>query len=529
MWSLLPLFGNKGNRYTQYSLKRSRLLVSFVSVLSLSVATSGLVGSFAQSYPDQKKGLKPFEEDYELKLLGKFIFFDNISNPAGLSCASCHDPRTGGTGPTSAINESQVAMPGANPHSIGSLKPPSNAYATMIPPFRDLGFPKCNNLLGFCGGNFWNGRSVGYGGDVLANSTAVVTPAVLGAMHQYEKYLGPTADQALNPFTNSMEHNMSVEAVCKHVENEKYSALYRLAWKEPIKCDAANVEVSFKRIAVALSAYQASSDINSFSSKRDYALKRELDGVDVDDTPGGFPLVGFTDQENYGHDLFFGIRSEINPDGKDAQCSVCHLSDKEHPDGTGLLERYADDAFHNIGTPKNYKLTNLELPGGEGLAGHTGDPSHIGARKAPTLRNVDKRPSEDFVKAYGANGWFKSLESITHFYNTSFLGNCVITEQEDCTDQDEITYEETTAAALGITRCRPSITEEREALQNNCWPAAEFPDTIAPTVLLGDLRLNLEDEAALVAYMKTFTDEYTAQPPQPRDLEDALLLYPVDD
>jgi cytochrome c peroxidase len=36
----------------------------------------------------------------------------------------------------------------------------------------------------------------------------------------------------------------------------------------------------------------------------------------------------------------------------------------------------------------------------------------------PTLRNVDKRPSPDFVKAYGHNGYFKSLKQIVHSYNT---------------------------------------------------------------------------------------------------------------
>jgi cytochrome c peroxidase len=36
--------------------------------------------------------------------------------------------------------------------------------------------------------------------------------------------------------------------------------------------------------------------------------------------------------------------------------------------------------------------------------------------KVPTLRNVDKRPSSTFVKAYGHNGYFKSLNSIVRFY-----------------------------------------------------------------------------------------------------------------
>jgi len=35
-----------------------------------------------------------------------------------------------------------------------------------------------------------------------------------------------------------------------------------------------------------------------------------------------------------------------------------------------------------------------------------------------TLRNVDKRPYPTFVKACGHYGYFKSLKSIVHFYNT---------------------------------------------------------------------------------------------------------------
>jgi cytochrome c peroxidase len=35
----------------------------------------------------------------------------------------------------------------------------------------------------------------------------------------------------------------------------------------------------------------------------------------------------------------------------------------------------------------------------------------------PTLRNVDLRPSPDVVKAYGHNGYFKSLEDIVFFYH----------------------------------------------------------------------------------------------------------------
>ena len=44
--------------------------------------------------------------------------------------------------------------------------------------------------------------------------------------------------------------------------------------------------------------------------------------------------------------------------------------------------------------------------------------SFLGKYKTPTLRNVDKRPRADFVKAYMHNGYLKSLKEVVHFYNT---------------------------------------------------------------------------------------------------------------
>jgi cytochrome c peroxidase len=86
----------------------------------------------------------------------------------------------------------------------------------------------------------------------------------------------------------------------------------------------------------------------------------------------------------------------------------------------------------------------------------------LGKHKVPTLRNVDLRPYEEFVKAFGHNGYFKSLEEIVHFYNTR--------DVED-------------------------------------WPEPEVPETINVDEL-GDLGLTLDEEAAIVAFMKTLSDGY---------------------
>jgi len=65
-----------------------------------------------------------------------------------------------------------------------------------------------------------------------------------------------------------------------------------------------------------------------------------------------------------------------------------------------------------------------------------------------------------------------------------------------------------------VTRCDPSVTTEKDALANNCWPAPAYGNT-AIGAIIGDMGLTLEDEAAIIAYMKTFTDTYTPKQPPP--------------
>jgi len=70
-----------------------------------------------------------------LQEIGKRVFFDNISNPPRQSCSTCHEPENGWTGAVAGINKKGVAIPGANPHTVGGRRPPSNAYASFSPPF----------------------------------------------------------------------------------------------------------------------------------------------------------------------------------------------------------------------------------------------------------------------------------------------------------------------------------------------------------------------------------------------------------
>jgi len=501
-----------------------------------------------------------------IELLGKYIFYDKISTPTRMSCATCHDPDTGGTGSVSGVNLHQVAVTGANPHTSGNLKPPTNMYATLIEPFH-----KCSTGgLGrnsYCGGNFWDGRAEGLdaalfplGATKHIGSEIFYTTGgtALGAeAWENTKYIGPVSDQALNPMPNPVEQNISRQAACQHVKKAKYAPLYKAIWGVDIDCSDTPVtvvagdvteekafDITYKRLMLAVGAWQGSEDLNSFSSKIDNTLRAELAcacaGIGVDgitdpeicdvvqgylnpavcthedylDSPGKFPLVGLTAQENLGHDLFFGATSTLNPTGKNANCAGCHSDNPPRlpnapPLDTGaeLFQDYAADDYHNIGTPRNPEIPELLNADGSvndpdlGVAGHIGI-NRPGFFKTPTVRNVDKRKDEDFIKAYAHNGWFKSLESLVHYYNTAFLGSATIP------------YEQTTAYQFGITRCPPEITTEREALANNCWPQPAYSPNTMPA-FLGNLKLTAEEEAAIVAYMKALTDLHTAKAPNP--------------
>jgi hypothetical protein len=53
----------------------------------------------------------------------------------------------------------------------------------------------------------------------------------------------------------------------------------------------------------------------------------------------------------------------------------------------------------------------------------------------------------------------------------------------------------------------PGLYTEAEALAAGCWPAPEVAENVN-TDELGDLGLTPDEEAAIVAFMKTLSDGY---------------------
>ena len=377
--------------------------------------------------------------------LGKLLFFDtNLSTPEGQSCASCHAPETGFTGIDPKINEGGSVYEGAAKGRFGNRKPPASSYGGDSPV---LHYDKQEKV--WIGGMFWDGRATG------------------------AKLKDPLAEQAQGPFLNPLEQNIPDEkTLCLKVQKANYAPLFEEVWgKGSFNCDN-NAAAVYAQIGWSIAAYERSAEVNPFSSKFDYWLRNKVE---------------LSAKEKKGLKLF-------NGKGK---CAECHLSAKrnktEHP-------LFTDFTYDNLGIPKNpqnpyYAMPAQWNPDGksyvdQGLGGFLKEAgyqpkqykSELGKFKVPTLRNVDKRPSPELTKAYGHNGYFKSLKEIVHFYNTrDVLGKC------------------------------ETIKEPRPAV--NCWPEPEVKANINKKEL-GNLRLSEEEEDAIVAFMQTLSDNYAAESQQ---------------
>jgi len=383
----------------------------------------------------------------QLAELGEAIFFDmDLSINQNQSCASCHDPAWGFTGPVATLNAHGAVYEGSIAGRFGDRKPPSAAYATVRP---ILYFGKDD----FVGGNFWDGRATG------------------------EKLGNPAADQAQGPFLNPKEQGLPDAAcVVYRVSQSNYATLYATVFPTnnlgvigfpgdtdqqcgyegtTIGLSASDRDLmyaEYDRIALAIAAYEASPEVNAFTSKFD-AWRG-----------GGMKL---TKEEARGFALFQGKGG----------CKACHPS-------TGKHALFTDFTYDNLGVPPNPENPALladpsfldrGLGGFLQTAGYSDWQEELGKVKVPTLRNVDLRPMGGMVKAYMHNGVFKSLKEVVHFYNTRDV----------------------------LPVCGPG-----GIMGMDCWPAPEISQNVNDDEL-GDLGLTVEEEDAIVAFLKTLSDGFT--------------------
>ncbi|HMI96031.1 MAG TPA: cytochrome c peroxidase [Micropepsaceae bacterium] len=424
----------------------------------------------------------PDNQAQQVALLGKAMMYDKqLSVNRNEACAFCHMPEAGFTGPVSELNRATGSYPGSVRTRFSERKPGSQGYSPLSPVLHYN-----SRQGGFVGGNFWDMRATG-------------------------RRLGdPASEQAQEPMTNPLEMGLpDIACAVYRASQRPYRALFERVWGRrafaiawpsdvgrvcdrpgpppagqptPVRLgplDRDRVGVAFDQMARSIAGYEGSVEVTAFTSKFDAVLAGKAQ---------------FATQEKAGYQLFRGK----------AQCNACHREV-----GPGEKPLFTDFTAANIGTPANPRLPYYEQnqpdalgyianPAGSsfvdgGVGGFlamrypSSQPSTVDSQwgklaagnqariKVPTLRNVDKRPNPAFVKAYGHNGYFKSLKTIVHFYNTRDV----------------------------LPRCQPHDVGEG----TTCWPAPESTANMN-TTQVGRLGLSAAEEDAIVSFMQTLTDGF---------------------
>ena len=293
-----------------------------------------------------------------LQRLGKSIFFDPaLSEPAGQSCSSCHDPAHGFADPDQHLPTSEGVINGF----FGSRNTPSVAYAAFSP---ELYFDAEEEH--FVGGQFLDGRSANL------------------------------EEQAQGPFLNPVEMaNPDIKTVVSKIRKAPYAEDFNKVFGSGA---LQHTDVAYDHVAAAIAAYERSREVNPFTSKYDYYLagKAEL-----------------STEEKRGLELF-----EAEEKGN---CAACHISNSENTDLPPLFTDFTYDNLGVPKNPKNriYKMDKQFNPHGDafvdkglGASIRVSRAEHDGKFKVNTLRNIDK------TAPYMHNGVFTTLKEVVDFYNT---------------------------------------------------------------------------------------------------------------
>ena len=287
--------------------------------------------------------------------LGRLLFFDaTLSEPAGQSCASCHDPARAFTDP----DTSRPTSKGVDPRRFGSRNSPTAMYMAFSPAFH---FDEKEGH--YVGGQFWDGRAA------------------------------TLEEQAKGPFLNPLEMaNPDKRAVVDKVRRAAYAGLFdKLYGKDALK----DADRAFERRIPGERIEDAVQLAQPFSSKYDAWLAGK---------------AKLTRQELRGLKLY--------EDEKKGNCAACHPSRRGPKGEPPLFTDFTYDNLGVPRNPANpfYGQDKAHNPDGarfvdRGLGGAVKQPAEDGKFKVPTLRNIAR------TAPYMHNGYFTTLRGAVAFYN----------------------------------------------------------------------------------------------------------------
>lgn len=252
------------------------------------------------------------------------------------------------------------------------------------------------------------------------------------------------ADQAGGPPLNPVEMGMPSKAAV--AERLAENPDYMAAFQILMGVDGSDPHALYAAMTDAIAAFELTKEFAPFDSKYDRYLRGE---------------AKLTDQEELGRVLFFSQQF--------TNCNLCHQLSSSAMDPRETFTNYE---FHNIGVPVNADLNAAigRTTPDHGLLENPqiDDPAQDGKFKVPTLRNVA------VTGPYMHNGVFADLRTVVLFYNK-----------------------------YNSLAPRRQINPET----GESWRAPEVPGALSVDFLTEGPALDDKRVDALVAFLKTLTDQ----------------------
>lgn len=291
--------------------------------------------------------------------IGRKIFADrNLSEPAGTSCASCHDPTSAYAGNNGS---KRGVAAGSRENHFARRNTPSVLYLKFVRRFH-FRWDEDEPLPEAFGGFFWDGRS-----DSIAS---LVRQPLLNPDEMGNRDPAQIAEKlAAAPYADDLRREFGD------------------VFTDPEKALAA--------LGAAVEAFLLAPEMAPFTSKYDAFIRGQA-ALSAIEAKG---LAIFKDRQRGG-------------------CDACHKMNDRSPNPEFSL--FTDYGYDIVGVPRNRSLPGNRHPQSYDLGlcerkdprSHTDEERLCGAFRTPSLRNVATRTS------FMHNGTFTNLRDVVGFYAT---------------------------------------------------------------------------------------------------------------
>jgi cytochrome c peroxidase len=392
--------------------------------------------------------------------LGQKIFFDaSLSSSGALSCASCHSPDHA-YGPP---NDGPVMLGGSGLSRQGARAVPMLTYLERRPNF-SIGPDKSDD------DNALSLAQMAAIGQTAARAKKIATEGAAAAQNIvpqgglfWDGRADTLQDQALFPLLDPREMDGgSIDIVADKLQHAPYADYFSGLFGPGIFAKP-RLLVSEAMFAVARYQFEEPS-FHPYTSKFDYWLEGR---------------ARLSESELRGLSLF------NDPDK--ANCAGCHPS---MPSRDGLPPLFTDHQYEALGAPRNAALLDNRDPGhfdlgvcGPQRTDIADQTQYCGMFKTPTLRNAAIR------HAFFHNGVFESLQQVLDFYDFRD------------TNPDKV-YPH---AADGTVQKYDDLPQKYHANVDVSDPPFDRHLGETPP-------MTAQDEADIIAFLKTLTDGYQPDP-----------------